>query len=71
MTDNPFQAGELVAETWPPSRYGGQHVGAVSGVRVTHVETGTQAFVNIARSQHTNKQIAVDMILTALTHPKF
>lgn len=50
---------------------GGQHVRGHSGVRATHEATGIMAYVNIGRSQHTNKMIAEDMILTALTHPKF
>ena len=50
---------------------GGQHVGGHSGVRATHEPTGIMAYVNIGRSQHVNKMIAEDMILTALTHPKF
>ena len=50
---------------------GGQHVGGHSGVRATHVVSGITAYVNIGRSQHINKMIAEDMILTALTHPKF
>lgn len=50
---------------------GGQHVGGHSGVRATHVISGTVAYVNIGRSQHVNKVIADDMILAAITHPKF
>lgn len=50
---------------------GGQHVGGHSGVRATHVVSGVTAYVNIGRSQHVNKMIAEDMILSAITHPKF
>ncbi len=50
---------------------GGQHVGGHSGVRATHEPTGIMAYVNCGRSQHINKMIAEDMILAALTHPKF
>lgn len=50
---------------------GGQHVGGHSGVRATHVISGITAYVNIGRSQHINKMIAEDMILAAITHPKF
>lgn len=50
---------------------GGQYVGGHSGVRATHEASGITAYVNIGRSQHVNKMIAEDMILTAITHPKF
>lgn len=65
---------ELKFEVYPIEgidRRGGQHVGGHSGVRVTHGPTGVMAYVNIGRSQHINKMIAEDMILSALTHPKF
>lgn len=50
---------------------GGQHVGMPSGVQVTHIPSGVKAYVDIGRSQHTNKMIAMDMITAAITHPKF
>jgi len=50
---------------------GGQHVGTCPGVRVTHLPSGVQAYVDIGRCQHINKMIAMDMILAAITHPKF
>lgn len=50
---------------------GGQHVGGHSGVRATHAVSGITAYVNIGRSQHINKMIADDMILAAITHPRF
>lgn len=50
---------------------GGQHVGTDNGVKVTHKPSGIVAIVNSGRSQHTNRTIAVDMIMAALTHPKF
>lgn len=50
---------------------GGQHVGGHSGVRATHVISGITAYVNIGRSQRDNKLIADDMILAAITHPRF
>lgn len=49
---------------------GGQHVGGHSGIRATH-SSGITAYVNIGRSQHDNKIIANDMILAAITHPRF
>lgn len=64
---------DLTVETYPiPGVHsrGGQHVGIQSGVRVTHA-SGVSAYVDIGRSQHRNKEIAMDMILSALTHPRF
>lgn len=49
---------------------GGQHVGVPNGVRVTHT-SGIAAYVDNGRSQHVNKEIAMDMILAAITHPRF
>lgn len=51
---------------------GGQHVGCdPGGVKITHIPSGTQALVSVGRSQHRNREIAMDMILSAITHPKF
>ncbi|WP_435658101.1 peptide chain release factor family protein [Brucella pituitosa] len=50
---------------------GGQHVGMPSGVQVTHLPSGIKAYVDIGRSQHDHKKIAMEMILAAITHPKF
>ncbi len=64
--------GEVRVEIWPPRAKGGQHVGTgPSGIRVTHISTGIEAFVDVGRSQHVNKMIAMDMLLTAVTHPRF
>lgn len=62
---------ELRVETWPRVPPGGQRVGVVTGVKITHLPTGVEACVNADRSQHRNKRIAYDMILAALTHPDF
>ena len=67
-------ADQIKFEAWPDggrNRGGGQMVGTHGGVRAIHEPTGITAIVNIGRSQHINKMIAEDMILTALTHPKF
>lgn len=51
---------------------GGQHVGTGrSGVRITHIPTGIVAEVEYSRSQHKNREIALDMIAAALTNPHF
>lgn len=65
---------DMKFEAWPDggrNRVGGQMVGTHGGVRATHEPTGIVAIVNIGRSQHINKMIAEDMILAAITHPKF
>lgn len=62
---------ELKIETYPPRKKGGQVVGpGPQGVRIEHLPTGTIAICQYMRSQHLNKIVAIDMILTALTHPK-
>ncbi len=64
---------DLSVEAWPPRKPpGGQHVGTgPSGIKVTHIPTGIEACVDIGKSQHTNRCIAIDMIESALTHPRF
>lgn len=63
----------LKVEVWPDRNgMGGQYVGTVfRGVKVTHLPTDTVAISTIARSQHANKAIAMEMILAAITHPQF
>ena len=51
---------------------GGQQAGIpAAAVRVTHELTGTMAQVHTGRSQHIDRMIALDMIASALTHPRF
>lgn len=50
---------------------GGQHAGTPCGIRLTHIPTGITAYVDVGRSQFRNKEIAEDMILAAITHPRF
>ena len=63
---------DLKVECWPPRQSrGGQHVGTgPGGVKVTHIPSGIEAFVEIGRSQFTNREIAVSMIEAAVTHPQ-
>ncbi len=59
-------------ESWPPRPKGGQHVGSgPSGVKVTHIPSGITVCVDIGRSQFDNRTIAMDMILSAMTHPRY
>ena len=47
---------------------GGQHAGSpATDVRVTHLPTEIFAQVGCSRSQHRNKEIAIEMIEAALT----
>lgn len=69
-----ISAEDLKVEVWPIEgidQRGGQHVGGNSGVRVTHLPSGVTAYVKTRNSQHNNREIAMDMILAAITHPKF
>ena len=63
----------LKVEHWPPRQSpGGQHVGTgPSGIKVTHIPSGIEAFVDIGRSQHVNRMIAIEMIEAAVTHPQY
>ncbi len=64
---------DVKIEFWPPRhKPGGQHVGpGPCGVKVTHLPSGIEACVDIGRSQFRNREIAMDMILSAITHPQF
>lgn len=62
---------DVVITVWPPRKIGGQQCGGGhSGVKIVHIPTGTEAISIVGRSQHTNRAIAFDMILSALTHPR-
>lgn len=62
---------DVQVEHWTSRPPGGQHVGTSMGVKVTHLPTGLIACCEVARSQHLNRRIALDMILGALTSPDF
>ena len=61
---------DIQIETFPPSVKGGQHVGVSYGVKITHMPTGLIAIANTERSQLKNREIAMDMLLAGLTHPR-
>ena len=55
---------ELKVESWPkPKHEGGQRVGSgPNGVKVTHTPTGTHAACDLHRSQHKNRQAAMEAV---------
>lgn len=61
----------LKMDPWPDRGVGGQHVGYPTGLRVEHLPTGLVVIVDSSRSQHRNRQIALDMLLGGLTSPHF
>ncbi len=70
MTDIPPE--DLRVSSYPLRPPGGQQAGTTPmGVEIEHLPSGTVARVCTGRSQHTNRIVAMDMILSALTHPKF
>ena len=58
---------KLRFETFRSKGKGGQHVNKVeTGVRAIHIPTGTAVVSTQARSQHMNKQIAMDRLCSIL-----
>lgn len=63
---------DLQIEPWPPQNVGGQQVGlTMMGVKITHLPTGLVAICGTERSQHRNRDIALDMLLGGLTSPHY
>ena len=58
-------AADLKIEVWP-GHGTGQHVGTTSGVRATHLPTGIQAILDVDRSLHRTKAVAMVMFDAAL-----
>lgn len=67
--DETIPMADIRVEAWPPRGLGGQHVGTTTGVQVTHLPTEITVIVNLDRSQHRNRAIAMDAIAGALTSP--
>lgn len=62
---------DLKIETLRADYRGGQHVGCgPTAVRVTHLPTGIIASVTM-RSQIAARDVAINMIECALTHPRY
>ena len=59
---------DLLIKPYPIRGIGGQQVGTACGVMITHIPTEITAIVCTHRSQFKNRNIAMDMILAALTH---
>lgn len=63
---------DFLIESYPKHPVGGQQVTLTrSGVKITHIPTGTVAIVEHCRSQHNCRAVAMNMILCALTDPDF
>ena len=61
----------IYEQTGTTERPGGQHAGIpASSIRVTHEPTGIMAQYGEERSQHKNKQIAIEMIEWGLMRGK-
>ena len=59
---------DVIVMPYPPRVVGGQQVGRTTfGVSIEHIPSGLIAIAVSARSQHRNRQIAMDMILGGLT----
>jgi protein subunit release factor A len=66
-----IESKDLKIEITPRAGRGGQHVyPEPTNVTVTHIPTGVSATV-CQRSQATAREIAVDMITAAITHPRW
>jgi protein subunit release factor A len=63
---------DLLAEPSDPEPRGGQHTNgpAPTGVKITHIPTQTVAISRLGRSQFANREIALEMLEAALTHPR-
>jgi protein subunit release factor A len=57
-----FHVDDLEMHSWPPRRYGGQHVGLSAGVLVVHVPTGIAVVEENERSQLRNREVAIDRL---------
>ena len=70
--DDLIPAEDLHVEIWPPRQVGGQHVGSgPSGVKISYRDGDLVVICNTEKSQHRNKQIAMDMLLGGLTSPHY
>lgn len=70
--ENVIPAGDLRVEALWPESHGGQHAGVrIPAIRVTHIPSGLTATCESQRSQHRNRQVAIDMILGGLTSPAY
>ena len=54
---------EIKALRDPKYNYGGQHVGMpIEPIQVTHIPSGITATCGVMRSQHRNRQVALEMV---------
>ena len=59
---------DLLIEPWPPQPSKGMIVGMSKGVKITHRPTGVSVTCDDERSQHKNRDIALERLRAALTH---
>lgn len=59
---------DVTITVWPERQKGQQCGYSSNGVKIVHKTLGIEAVCNASRSQLKNKEIAMDMILSAITH---
>ena len=57
-----MQPNEWKFEIWPEPPTGGMRVGMPNGVKVTHLPTGEVETCDTERSQHRNREIALQKL---------
>ncbi len=54
---------DVKIEAWPPAPTGGMQIGRIpNGVKITHSESGISAICEQYRSQHKNRQGAMELL---------
>lgn len=61
-----MQPNELKIEAWPEPATTGMHVGMSKGVKVTHIQTGLVETCDTERSQHMNREKALQKLAMRL-----
>ena len=71
MSEDEYKLEVIYVGTGTTAVPGGQYAGIpASDIRITHIPTGLMAQCGIHRSQHKNRQIAMEMIEWALSSYK-
>jgi len=61
-----MQPNDWKIEVWPETATTGMHVGMPKGVKVTHIPTGLTETCNTERSQHMNREKALQKLAMRL-----